>query len=74
MAVQAPLHQQGMGLEDQRHLVDLPVARRAAYALVDVNAVIKIDEIGQAVNFDPLDGFIAAIALADGLEVGPIVE
>src|SRR5258708_218848 len=74
MAVQAPLHQQRVGLEYQRHLVDLPVARRAAYALVDMNAVIEINEIGQTVNFDPLDGFIAAIALADRLEVGGIVE
>src|SRR5205807_1935522 len=45
MAVQAPLHEQRVGLEYQRHLVDLPVARRAAYALVDMNAVIEVDEI-----------------------------
>src|SRR6266480_2879015 len=64
MALHAPLHQQRVGLEHQRHLVDLSVARRAAHALVDMNAVIEIDEIGQAVNFDPLDGFIAAITLA----------
>src|SRR6266849_4549786 len=74
MAIQAPLHQQSIGLEYQRHLVDLPVARRTAHALIDMNAVIEIDEISQAVNFDPLDGFIAAIALADGLQVGCIIE
>ena len=74
MAIQAPLHQQRIGLKHQRHLVDLSVARRAAYALVDMNAVIKIDEIGQAMNFDPRDGFIAAIALANGLQVGRRVE
>src|SRR5258708_1847329 len=74
MALHAPLHQQRVGLEYQRHLVDLPVARRATNALVDMNAVIEIDEIGQTVNFDPLDGFIAAIALADRLEVGGIIE
>src|SRR6266849_716486 len=39
-----------------------------------MNAVIEIDEIGQAVHFDPLNGFIAAIALANGLEVGRIIE
>ncbi len=39
-----------------------------------MNAVIEIDEIGQTMNFDPLDGFIAAIALANGLEVRRRVE
>jgi len=74
VAFDAPLHKQRVGLKYQRHLVDLPVARRAAYALIDMNAVIEIDEIGQTMNFDPLDGFIAAIALANGLEVGRSVE
>jgi len=55
VAIDAPLHQQGVGLEDQRHLVDLPVTRGTAHALVDMNAVIEIDEISQAMNFDPLD-------------------
>src|SRR2546425_301459 len=44
MALQAPLHQQRIGLKHQRHLVDLTVARRAAYALIDMNAVIEIDK------------------------------
>src|SRR5258708_28482973 len=39
-----------------------------------MNAVIEIGEIRQTVNFDPLNGFIAAIALANGLEVGRIIE
>ena len=74
MALHTPLHQQRIGLKYQRHLIDLPVARRAAYALIDMNAVIEINEIGQAMNFDPLDGLVAAIALANGLEVGRRVE
>jgi len=74
MAIEAPLHQQRVGLEYQRHLIDLPVAGRATNALVDMNAVIEVDEISQAVNFDPLDGFVAAIAFANGLEVGSVVE
>src|SRR5712664_4666159 len=45
MTFHAPLHQQRVGLEYQRHLVDLPVARRATNALVDMTAVIEIDEI-----------------------------
>src|SRR5258708_13992158 len=39
-----------------------------------MNAVIEIDEIGQAMNFNPLNRFIAAIALANGLEVCRSVE
>jgi hypothetical protein len=70
VAFHAPLHKQGVGLEDQRHLIDLPVASRAAHALIDMNAVIEISKIGQAVNFDPLDRFIAPVALANRFEVG----
>src|SRR5258706_37281 len=48
--------------------------RLAATALIEVKAVIEIDEVGQAVNFDRLDGFVGAIALANRLEVGGIIE
>jgi len=74
MALHTPLHQQRIGLKYQRHLIDLPVASRAAHTFVDMNAVIEINEIGQAMNFDPLDGLVAAIALANGLEVRRSVE
>src|SRR5467141_2827031 len=74
MALHTPLHPQRIGLEYRRHLVDLPVARRTAHALIDMNAVIEIHEIGQAVNFDPLDGFIAVIAFPNGLEIGGTTE
>src|SRR5260370_11799569 len=39
-----------------------------------MNAVIEIYEIGQAMNFNPLNRFIAAIALANGLKVCRSVE
>jgi len=45
MAVEAPLHQQGVGLKNQRHLVNFSVTRRAANAFIDMNAVIEIHEI-----------------------------
>src|SRR5229473_1478462 len=50
------------------------MAGRATHALADMNAVIEIYEISQAVNFDPLDVFVAAIAFADRLKVGRIIE
>jgi len=75
VAVQAPLHQQRVGLEHQRHLIDLPVAGRAAHSFTDMNTVIEIGEIGEAVDFDPLDGLVAAIALANRFEIsGGVVE
>jgi hypothetical protein len=74
MAVQAPLHQQRRGLKHQRHLVDLPVTRRAAHAFVDVNAVIEINEVRQAMHADPFDGFIGAETLAHRLQISGVVE
>ncbi len=55
VAAQAPLHQQGRRLKHQRHLIDGAVTRGTADTLVDVNAVIEIHEIGEAVNLYPLD-------------------
>src|SRR6266487_2427142 len=74
VAVHAPLHQQSVGLKNQRHLVDLPMARRAADPFIDMNAVIEIDEIGQAVHFVPLDRFVGAKALANRFKIGRAIE
>jgi len=74
MAIEAPLHQQGRSLENQRHLIHGTVARRAAYALVDVNAVIEIDEIGQPVHFHPLNRLVGAIAFPHRLEIARVIE
>src|SRR4051794_10045268 len=65
MAVQAPLHLQATLGVHQRHAVDLPVATVAADTLVDMNAVVEIDEIRQFVSPLPLDGPAAAEAFAD---------
>jgi len=45
MAIQTPTHGQLFGLKHERHLIDLPVTRRTADALIHVNAVIEIYEI-----------------------------
>jgi hypothetical protein len=74
MAVQTPLHQQRRGLKHQRHLVDLTVTRRASHALIDVNAVVEIDVVRQAVHADPLYGFIGAITFAHRLQISGVVE
>jgi len=74
MAIEAPLHQQRVRLENQRHLIDRAVARRAADALADVNAVIEIRKIAQAMDFHPLDRFAGSIALAHRLQITDVVE
>src|SRR5262249_58211885 len=67
VAVQAPFHVQRGLLPRQRHLVDRPVTGRAADALLDMDAVVEIGELGQVVDAHPGDRLIAAVALADRL-------
>ena len=74
MAVDAPLHQQRVGLEHQRHLIHATMTGRTAYALIHMNAVVEIHEIGKAVNLDPLDGFTRAVAFAHRLQIVRILE
>ena len=54
VAVEAPFHLQRLLLPHQRHPVDPAVARRAADALVHVDAVVEVDEVGQIVDARPL--------------------
>ena len=74
MAIQAPAHGQRRSLEDKRHLIDRTVTGGAANTLVDVNAVIEIDEVGKAMDLDPLNRLIGAKTLANGFEITDIVE
>ena len=60
VTVEAPLHLQRVLLPGERHLVHSAMATLAADALVDVNAVIEIDEIRQIVDARPPDRFAGA--------------
>ena len=74
VAVDAPLHRERRGLKGQRHLVDASVARGAADAFVDVDAVVEVHEIRQAVDAAPDDRRVRGVAGAHRLEhrgVGP---
>ena len=62
MAIQAPGHIQSLRAPGQRHFRHLAMARSAANALADVNAVIEIDELGQRVYARPRNRFVVAIA------------
>ena len=69
MTLEAPFHLKRSRLIGQRHQVDPSVTSRAAHALVYVNAVIEINEVGQIVNPRPLYGFAASPTLADRFQV-----
>src|SRR5438876_8019646 len=45
MTVEAPFHLQRLLLPHERHSIDRPVTRRAPDSLVNVNAVVEVDEI-----------------------------
>src|SRR5436309_534453 len=68
VAIQAPFHLQRLLLPHERHAIDLAMTRRAADPLVDVDAVVEVDEIRQIVHARPLDRFAGAEALAYGLQ------
>src|SRR5262252_2360547 len=68
VTLEAPAHGQGRRLLDGGHLVDPPVAADAPDALVHVNRVIEVDELGQLVDPVPLDRLVLEEALPDLLE------
>ena len=74
VTVQAPLHQQSVRLKNERHLVHGSVAGAASNAFIHMNAVVEIGKIRKPVDFYPLDRFVVAIAIADGLKVTGVVE
>src|SRR5437016_11879587 len=68
MATQAPLHQQRPVVVHHGHAVDWTMACIAAHALVDVNAVIEINEIGEVVDPRPDQRLVRPAALPHRLQ------
>ena len=69
MTLEAPFHIQRRHLISERHQIDSAVTRRTADALVHVDAVIEIDEIGQIMHARPAYRLAGAPALANGFQV-----
>jgi hypothetical protein len=65
VTVEAVTHEECLGLPDHWHLIYTPVAFRATNPLVDVNRVIEIDKIRDAIHLLPKDGFAAGITLTN---------
>jgi hypothetical protein len=74
VAIEAPLHLQGVLRIHERHLINPPMARCAADAFVYVNGMIEIDEVRKVVNPNPGNRLAASPAITDWLEqlrIGP---
>ena len=68
MALETPLHEQGLCLPRQRHLVHPSMTGDAADTFLHVNAMIKVGEVGQVVHSPPGDRHPSPITLAYRLE------
>jgi len=74
VAIQAPLHVERRSLKHKWHLIDRTVAGRTANPLVDVDAVVEINVIGQTVDLYPFNGAIAPETLAHRFQVTHIAK
>src|SRR5579863_7201459 len=70
VTLQTPLHLQRRIVEHQRHAIDRSVARVATDSLINVNAVVKVDEVRKIVHSRPHQGFSTPVTLADRLQHG----
>ena len=72
MAIETPFHIQRVGFPRERHLVQLPVARDAADAMIDVDAVVEKNEVGGLIDPVPAQRLVAGKAVPDRSEDGSI--
>ncbi len=73
VAIEAEPHGQRGVLLDRRHLIDAAVAADAADALVHVDRVVEVDELGNLVDPAPLERLVLEEALAHRLEERALV-
>ena len=74
MAIQTPLHMQGLCLPREWHFVDAAVTGFTANSLMDVNAVIEVDEVRKIVDAHPFQRTVVTQACANGFQrwaIGP---
>jgi len=74
MAIEAECHAQRLIMVNLFHLVDGAVTFDAAYAAIDVDGVIEINEVGHAMNLDPGNRFAALGAFANQSQARIIFE
>lgn len=74
VTVETPFHRQAGFAPRQRHLIHLAMTGHATDPLVDVNAVVEVNEVRQAIDADPRNRFVLAKAGAHGFKnrrIGP---
>ena len=68
MAVETPFHLQRLLLPHERHAIDRAMAGRAADPFVNVNTVVKINEVSQIMHALPANRRAALITVAHRLQ------
>ena len=68
VAIETPFHVKRMRFPRQRHLIQLAVTRRAADAVVDVNAVVEENEVRRVIDALPFQAPIIRHAFTDWCE------
>ena len=66
VTVDTPIHVEVVHTESQRHLVHLPVTGGAANSLIDMDAVVEVDEIREIMHAGPLDRSARCPTLPEG--------
>lgn len=68
VALETPRHAVGLGMVNNRHMIDLPVAARATDSAVHVRCVIVINVVRRPMQVDPLDWLSRLPTLPDRFE------
>src|SRR5262249_8042983 len=55
MAVHAPAHAQVLNLADALHRLHRSMALLASHACIHMRTMVEVNEIGEVMNFDPLN-------------------
>ena len=63
VAIEAPLHEERVGLPHERHLLHLAVAGRTANSFVHMNTVIKKNKVRQVMHAIPMHGRVGGQTL-----------
>jgi len=72
VAVQTPLHAEGLGLIDHAHLIDGAMAAIAAHTTVHMDGVVEVGVVGQTVNLHPGNRLAGLPAFTHGSEARAI--
>ena len=70
MAIQTPFHRERLFLPRQRHLINPPMTGNAPDTFLNVNRMMKIDEIGKIVQPGPHQRLIRFQTARTGSRIG----